>query len=149
MELFLPGLPTQGSKNRPTSLSHRLPDKRESRQLNWATGPDASPTMQQSTRTRNLSSILVTEIPSVRSTMRASTLFLCAALLYVSMARLSTTAAQAPGDSSPAAQSDEEKQAMLDRVIANQKKNDEAEMVYERIEHKDVRKGPGGTPPEI
>ena len=81
--------------------------------------------------------------------MRASTLFLCAAFLYVSMARLSTTAAQAPGDSSPAAQSDEEKQAMLDRVIANQKKNDEAETVYERIEHKEIRKGPGGTPPEI
>lgn len=105
--------------------------------------------MQQSTRIRNLSSILVTEIPSVRSTMRASTLFLCAAFLYASMARLSTTAAQAPGDSSPAAQSDEEKRAMLDRVIGNQKKNDEAEMVYERIEHKEIRKGPSGTPPEI
>jgi len=81
--------------------------------------------------------------------MRASTLFLCAAFLYASMARLSTTAAQAPGDSSPAAQSDEEKRAMLDRVIGNQKKNDEAEMVYERIEHKEIRKGPSGTPPEI
>jgi hypothetical protein len=81
--------------------------------------------------------------------MRASTLFLCAAFLYASMARLSTTAAQAPGDSSPAAQSDEEKRAMLDRVIGNQKKNDEAEMVYERTEHKEIRKGPSGTPPEI
>ena len=81
--------------------------------------------------------------------MRASTLFFCAAFLYASMARLSTTAAQAPGDSSPAAQSDEEKRAMLDRVIGNQKKNDEAEMVYERIEHKEIRKGPSGTPPEI
>ncbi len=81
--------------------------------------------------------------------MRASTLFLCAAFLYASMARLSTTAAQAPGDSSPAAQSDEEKRVMLDRVIGNQKKNDEAEMVYERIEHKEIRKGPSGTPPEI
>jgi hypothetical protein len=81
--------------------------------------------------------------------MRASTLFLCAAFLYASMARLSTTAGQAPGDSSPAAQSDEEKRAMLDRVIGNQKKNDEAEMVYERIEHKEIRKGPSGTPPEI
>lgn len=81
--------------------------------------------------------------------MRASTLFLCAAFLYASMARLSTTAAQAPGDSSPAAQSDEQKRAMLDRVIGNEKKNDEAEMVYERIEHKEIRKGPSGTPPEI
>jgi hypothetical protein len=80
--------------------------------------------------------------------MRASTLFLCAAFLCVSTVCLSTTAAQAPVDSSPAAQSDDEKRAMLGRVIANQKKNDAAEMVYERIERKEIRKSPG-APPEI
>jgi hypothetical protein len=38
---------------------------------------------------------------------------------------------------------------MLDRVIANQKKNDQALDVYERLERKESRKLPAGTPPEI
>ena len=42
-----------------------------------------------------------------------------------------------------------EKGALLDRVIANQKKNDEATMVYERLERLEARKGPTGTPPEV
>jgi hypothetical protein len=105
--------------------------------------------MQQSTRTTNLSLILLTEIPSVKSTMRASTLFVCAAFLCVSTVGLSTAAAQTPGASSPPAQSEDEKRAMLDRVIANQKKNDEGQAIYERIERLETRKGPAGTPPEM
>ena len=37
---------------------------------------------------------------------------------------------------------------MLDRVIANQKKNDEGENVYEHIEKKEIRKA-SGTAPEV
>lgn len=36
--------------------------------------------------------------------------------------------------------------AMLDEVIANQKKNDEGESVYEHIEKKEIRKSSGTTP---
>jgi hypothetical protein len=40
--------------------------------------------------------------------------------------------------------------AMLDRVIANQKKNDEGDSIYEHIEKKEIRKGPAATTtPEI
>src|ERR1700738_3775892 len=81
--------------------------------------------------------------------MRASTLFVCAAFLCVSTVGLSTTAAQTPGASSPPAQSEDEKRAMLDRVIANQKRNDEGQAIYERIERLEIRKSPAGTPPEI
>jgi hypothetical protein len=42
-----------------------------------------------------------------------------------------------------------EKSAMFDRVVANQKKNDEATFIYERLEHLEARKGPAGTPPEV
>src|ERR1700730_18422732 len=105
--------------------------------------------MQQSTRTRNLSPILLTENPSVRSTMRASTLFLCTAFLCVPTVRLSTTVAQTPEVSQSPAQSESDKRAMLDRVIANQKRNDEGQAIYERIERLEARKGPVGTAPEI
>lgn len=44
---------------------------------------------------------------------------------------------------------EERRLAMLDRVIANQKKNDEGESVYEHFEKKEIRKGTAGTPPEI
>jgi hypothetical protein len=81
--------------------------------------------------------------------MRASTLFVCAVFLCVSTVGPSTTAAQTPGASSPPAQSEDEKRAMLDRVIANQKKNDEGQAIYERIERLEIRKGPAGTPQEI
>jgi hypothetical protein len=81
--------------------------------------------------------------------MRASTLFFCAAFLCVSTARLSTTVAQTPEVSQSPAQSDSDKRAMLDRVIANQKRNDEGLAIYERIERLEARKGPPGTLPEI
>ena len=77
--------------------------------------------------------------------MRASTVFLVALFLLVSTVRPPTTAAQTPDASLPVSQSEDEKRAMLDRVIANQKKNDEAENIYERIERKEIRK----TPPEV
>ncbi len=81
--------------------------------------------------------------------MRASTLFLVALFLLVSTVRPPTTAAQTPDASLPAPQSEDEKRAMLERVIANQKKNDEAESIYERIERKEIRKSPAGSPPEV
>jgi hypothetical protein len=90
-----------------------------------------------------------TEIASVESTMRASTLFLAALFLLVSTVRPPTTAAQTPDASLPASQSEDEKPAMLERVVANQKKNDEAESIYERIERKEIRKSPVGSPPEV
>ena len=81
--------------------------------------------------------------------MRASTLFLVALFLLVSTVRPPATAAQTPDASLPASQSEDEKRAMLERVVANQKKNDEAESIYERIERKEVRKTPAGSPPEV
>ena len=77
--------------------------------------------------------------------MRASTLFLVALFLLVSTVRPPATAAQTPDASLPASQSEDEKRAMLERVVANQKKNDQAESIYERIERKEIRK----TPPEV
>ena len=79
--------------------------------------------------------------------MRASTLFLL--FLLVSTGRPHTTAAQTPDASLPASQSEDEKRAMLERVVGNQKKNDEAESIYERIERKEIRKTPAGSPPEV
>ena len=38
---------------------------------------------------------------------------------------------------------------MLDQVIANQKKNDEGDSVYEHIEKKEIRKSIADSPPEI
>ena len=81
--------------------------------------------------------------------MRASTLFLVALFLLVSTGRPPTTAAQTPDASLPAPQSEGEKRAMLERVVGNQKKNDEAESIYERIERKEIRKSPAGSPPEV
>jgi hypothetical protein len=52
-----------------------------------------------------------------------------------------TPAAPAP----PPAQTDQDKLSMLDRVIANQKKNDDAQNVYERIEHWEIHKGSAPT----
>jgi hypothetical protein len=39
--------------------------------------------------------------------------------------------------------------AMLDQVIANQKKNDEGDSVYEHIEKKEIHRGLATVPPEI
>jgi hypothetical protein len=55
------------------------------------------------------------------------------------------TAARA-GDDNPDSWPEERRLAMLDRVIANQKKNDEAESIYEHIEKKEIRKGSTPTP---
>jgi hypothetical protein len=70
-------------------------------------------------------------------------------LLVVGMGRLSVGAEQTPDASSVSAQSEAEKRTMLDRVVANQKKNDEVQAIYERIERLEIRKSPAGTPPEI
>jgi hypothetical protein len=70
-------------------------------------------------------------------------------LLVVGMGRLSVGAEQTPDASSVSAQSEAEKRTMLDRVVANQKKNDEGQAIYERIERLEIRKSPAGTPPEI
>jgi hypothetical protein len=41
-----------------------------------------------------------------------------------------------------------EKQALLDRVIANQKGNEQAQLIYERVERVESRKGAPGAAPE-
>jgi hypothetical protein len=90
------------------------------------------------------------EIPSVATTMRAPRLVLSAFfLLLVATGRLSEAVARAPQAAVREPQSEAEKHAMLDRVIANQKRNDEALDIYERIERRESRKGPAGSPPEI
>jgi hypothetical protein len=48
-----------------------------------------------------------------------------------------------------APQTEAEKHALLDRVIANQKKNDEAQATCERLERLEIRKGAAGAPPEV
>jgi hypothetical protein len=56
----------------------------------------------------------------------------------------------ANGQDNPDNWSEERRLAMLDRVIANQKKNDEGDIIYEHIERKEIRKGPAATTtPEI
>jgi hypothetical protein len=79
--------------------------------------------------------------------MRAAMLVVYAIFLVVSVGRLSVAGQQIPQGVPP--QSEPSKVAMLDRVIANQKRNDEGEAIYERIERKETRKLPAGTPPEI
>jgi hypothetical protein len=82
--------------------------------------------------------------------MRASTLVVSAFfLLLVATGRLSEAVARTPQAAAREPQSEAEKHAMLERVIANQKRNDEALDIYERIERRESRKGPAGTPPEI
>jgi hypothetical protein len=49
----------------------------------------------------------------------------------------------------PPPQTESERLALLERVIANQKKNDEAQSTCERLERLETRKGPAGTPPEV
>lgn len=81
--------------------------------------------------------------------MRASRLVLSTVLLFLATGRLFVVFAQAPVVPDAPAQSETEKHAVLDRVVANQKKNDEAESIYERIERKEIRKTPAGSPPEV
>jgi hypothetical protein len=89
--------------------------------------------------------------------MQASSFFPFLVLLLVAAVHPVPTASQTPQDE-PASQppqpnpsnwTDSEKLAMLDRVIANQKKNDKGESIYERVERKEIRRGPTGTSPEI
>jgi hypothetical protein len=86
--------------------------------------------------------------------MRASRFVLCAASSLFLSAQGPTPAsnpvvAPTPRQSGVPAQSEAEKLAMLDRIIANQKKNDEGENVYERIERKEIRKNSPGTVPDV
>jgi hypothetical protein len=88
----------------------------------------------------------------LRFTMRAPRLVISTLLLLLLTGRLCVTLAQVPvvpDASLPASRSEDEKRAMLDRVVANQKKNDETESIYERIERKEIRKTPAGSPPEV
>jgi hypothetical protein len=63
---------------------------------------------------------------------------------------LPTIGPATPDPANPNTWSEDRRMAMLDRVIANQKKNDEGESVYEHIEKKEIRKGAAATPtPEI
>jgi hypothetical protein len=66
-----------------------------------------------------------------------------------STAATGTGAVTASGADNPDNWSQERRMAMLDHVIANQKKNDEGESVYEHFEKKEIRKGPATTAPEI
>jgi hypothetical protein len=57
-------------------------------------------------------------------------------------------AARVPNPPDPAPPpTDAEKNGLLDRVIANQKKDDAAQFTYERLERQELRKGFGGTQP--
>src|SRR5580698_10897474 len=53
------------------------------------------------------------------------------------------------GRDNPDMWSEDRRMAMLDQVIANQKKNDEGDSVYEHIEKKEIHKGTPTAPPEI
>jgi hypothetical protein len=57
--------------------------------------------------------------------------------------------AQEPPQARASFLSDADKLALLDHVIANQKKNDEAQAIYERIEHLESRKGSPTAPVEV
>ena len=78
--------------------------------------------------------------------MRPFTLTLAAAILL-------TCAALWPAQQSPVLNgpppTDTQKTSLLDRVIANQKKNDEAQTVYERLEKLESRKNGPAAPPEV
>src|ERR1700722_927115 len=55
----------------------------------------------------------------------------------------------ASGKDNPDNWTEDRRMAMLDQVIANQKKNDEGDSVYEHIEKKEIHKGAATAPPEI
>jgi hypothetical protein len=59
---------------------------------------------------------------------------------------LPTIGPATPDLANPDTWGEEQRMAMLDRVIANQKKNDEGDSVYEHIEKKEIRKGTTPTP---
>jgi hypothetical protein len=74
---------------------------------------------------------------------RAPILF---AVFYVACAWVSSAQDLAPAQSP---QSEPEKRALLERVIANQKKNDEAQSMYERIERLESHRASAGSLPEV
>jgi hypothetical protein len=110
--------------------------------------------MQHTAPASNLIALLAWIDISGAFTMRASrfvpflVLFLVASAPAAPQATQETPASQTP-QQNPTNWTPAETLAMLDRVIANQKRNDEGESIYERIERKETRRGPAGTPPEI
>jgi hypothetical protein len=54
-----------------------------------------------------------------------------------------------PPPAQPTPPTNEQTGSLLDRVIANQQKNDQAQQVYERIERQEIHKGPWSAPPEV
>jgi hypothetical protein len=74
---------------------------------------------------------------------RAPILF---AVFYLACAGVSSAQDLAPAQSP---QSEPEKRALLERVIANQKKNDEAQSMYERIERLESHRASAGSLPEV
>lgn len=113
--------------------------------------------MQQSAPASNLMALMARRAVSSAFTMRASSYFPFLILSFVAAVHPASAAPQTaqetpaslPPQESPANWTDAEKLAMLDRVIANQKRNDDGENIYERIERKEIRRTPAGTPPEI
>jgi hypothetical protein len=87
----------------------------------------------------------VTELSDV-SPMRSLTPILVAAFLFACAGSL--PAQDLPVTQAPP-QTEAERRALFDRVIANQKQNDEGQSIYERIERLEARKGPAGAPPEV
>lgn len=68
------------------------------------------------------------------------------AVFYLACAGVSSAQDLAPAQSP---QSEPEKRALLERVIANQKKNDEAQSMYERIERLESHRASAGSLPEV
>jgi hypothetical protein len=115
-------------------------------------------------KARSLASLLVQQtdptlnpIPSARRSLRVfshmrwntSILFasvLCAGTcLSAQELRTAGRPADAPDPAPPP--TDSERSVLLDRVIANQKRDDIAQFTYERLERQELRKGFGGTQP--
>src|ERR1700730_589313 len=57
--------------------------------------------------------------------------------------------AQEPTSAASPFPTEAERRALFDRVIANQKRNDEAQSMYERLERLEKRKGGANAPPEV
>jgi hypothetical protein len=81
------------------------------------------------------------------SPRRSTRPILVAAFLLGCAANLRTQ--EPPTEQAAPPQSKAERRELFDRVIANQKKNDEAQAIYERMERLEARKGPAGSPPEV
>jgi len=77
---------------------------------------------------------------STRPILVAAFLLGCAASLR---------AQEPPAEQAAAPRTEAERRELFDRVIANQKRNDEAQAIYERVERLETRKGSAGSPPEV